>query len=188
MQRVTHRRNYDTKEYCGANRKKSVTQSELACWIINEAPVSKDADVTVLLDPNRNYSTSSHLRAPTKEGTPVITSTLDWPEDEFATLELDVKSEKLALFRRRHVDNLRVKKTIRRYVVATRPADVSKLENCLIVASYIEDPTIELVEGESPICSAHRAKMVERRQNGQEDAQPLAWLCARLHAHNSFGA
>src|SRR5262249_49243404 len=62
---------------------------------------------------------------------------------------LQVGTEDHVFWRRRHRDNLRPKKTRRRYAVAARHATVSKLGDCLIVASYKENPKVKLREGES---------------------------------------
>ena len=191
------RRSYYTKEYCKAHGKKYLTQTQLARWIIHEAPVPSDANVTVLydsafdadiihrecrnrgfreifpIDPNRNLATKDSPNAPAQVGAPVVASTLDWSEDEFETLELEVGNEKLDLFRRRHVDNLRVKKTFRRYVVAARPANVSKLGSCLIVASYKENLKIELLDGESGDWSDCRQTLAARRKKDKK--QPSRW-------------
>jgi hypothetical protein len=191
------RRSYYTKEYCKAKRKKYYTQNQLARLMIHHAPVPADADVTVLfdsafdtdyihrecrnrgfreifpIDPNRNLSTSDRPHAMAEAGKRVVASTLDWPEKEFETLELEVGNEGFALFRRRHVDNLRVTKTFRRYVIAARRANVSKLGRCLIVASYKENPKIELLNGESDDWSDYRRRLVEGRKKHKK--RPSRW-------------
>jgi hypothetical protein len=191
------RRSYYTQEYCKANRKKYLTQNQLARLIIRDAPVPEDADVTVLydsafdvdyihrecrnrgfreifpIDVNRNLATTDHPHALAQAGAPVVASTLDWHEEEFKTLELEVGNEDFVLFRRRHVDNLRVKKTFRRYVVAARPANVSKLGSCLIVASYKENPKVELLEGQSGDWKDSRRMLVTRRKKDKK--RPSRW-------------
>ena len=141
--------------------------------MIREAMIPKDADVTVVydsafdadmihkecrnrgfrevfpLDPNRNIATGDQPYSPAKENSPVVQSTLDWSDKEFEKLELEVNNEDFVSLRRRHVDNLRVKKTFRRYMVSARRVAVSKLGACLVVASYKENPSIELLEGQS---------------------------------------
>src|SRR5262249_42546466 len=62
---------------------------------------------------------------------------------------LQVGTEDHVFWRRRHRDNLRPKKTRRRYAVAARHATVSKLGDCLIVASYKGNPKVKLDAGES---------------------------------------
>jgi hypothetical protein len=106
-------------------------------------------------------------------GAPVVASTLDWSEEEFETLELEVGNEDFVLFRRRHIDNLREKKTFRRYVIAARQVNVSKLGNCLIVASYKENPKVELLEGESGDWRDYRQPLAERRKKDKK--QPIRW-------------
>jgi hypothetical protein len=191
------RRSYYTKEYCKAKGKKYFTQNQLARMMIHDAPVPADVDVTVLydsafdtdyihrecrnrgfreifpIDPNRNLAASDRPHAMAQTGNRVVASTLDWPEEEFETLELEVGNEGFALFRRRHVDNLRVKKTFRRYVIAARRANVSKLGGCLIVASYKENPKIELLEGESGDWRDYRRRLVEGRKKTKK--QPSRW-------------
>lgn len=191
------RRSYYTKEYCQAKGKKYFTQNQLARMMIRDAPVPADADVTVLydsafdtdyihrecrnrgfreifpIDPNRNLAAKDHPHAMAQAGNRVVASTLDWPEEEFETLELEVENEGFALFRRRHLDNLRVKKTFRRYVIAARRANVSKLGGCLIVASYKENPKIELLEGESDDWRDYRRRLAEGRK--QTKKRPSRW-------------
>ena len=191
------RRSYYTKEYCQAKGKKYRTQTQLARMMIHDAPVPADADVTVLydsafdadmihrecrnrgfreifpIDPNRNLATKDSPHAAAQVGAPVVASTLDWPEEEFETLELEVGKEDFVFFRRRHVDNLRVKKTFRRYVIAARQVNVSKLGNCLIVASYKENLKVELLEGESGDWRDYRQPLAERRKKDKK--QPIRW-------------
>lgn len=191
------RRSYYTKEYCKAKGKKYYTQNQLARMMIRDAPVPKDADVTVLydsafdtdyihrecrnrgfreifpIDPNRNLAANDSPLASAERGRRVVASTLDWQEDEFATLELEVGNEGFALFRRRHIDNLRVKKTFRRYVIAARHANVSKLGRCLIVASYKENLKVELLEGQSGDWRDYRCAMAKDRKKAKK--KPSRW-------------
>lgn len=191
------RRSYYTKAYCKEHGKRYYTQNQLARMMIHEVSVPDDADVTVLydsafdtdyihrecrnrgfreifpIDPNRNLASSDSPHALAQEGQRVVASTLDWHENEFVTLELEVGNEGFALFRRRHVDNLRVKKTFRRYVIAARRANVSKLGSCLIVASYKENPKIELLEGESGDWRAYRRSLVAGRKQAKKT--PSRW-------------
>ena len=191
------RRSYYTKAYCKAKGKQYRTQTQLARMMIHDAPVPADADVTVLydsafdadmihrecrnrgfreifpIDPNRNLATKGSPHAPAQAGAPVVASTLDWQEEEFETLELEVGNEDFVLFRRRHIDNLRVKKTFRRYVIAARPANVSKLGSCLIVASYKENLKVELLEGESGDWRDYRRSLAKRRKKDKK--QPSRW-------------
>ena len=191
------RRSYYTREYCQAKGKQYRTQTQLARMMIHDAPVPADADVTVLydsafdagmihrecrnrgfreifpIDPNRNLATKESPHAPALAGARVVASTLDWQEEEFETLELEVGNEDFVLFRRRHIDNLRVKKTFRRYVIAARPANVSKLGSCLIVASYKENLKVELLEGQSGDWRDYRRSLAKRRKKDKN--QPSRW-------------
>ena len=191
------RRSYYTKEYCKAKGKQYRTQNQLARMMIHDALVPKDADVTVLydsafdanmihrecrnrgfreifpIDPNRNLATNESPDAPAQAGATVVASTQEWPEEEFETLELEVGNEDFVLFRRRHIDNLRVKKTFRRYVIAARLANVSKLGSCLIVASYKENPKVELLEGQSGDWRDYRGPLAKRRKKDKN--QPSRW-------------
>ncbi len=101
------------------------------------------------LDPNRNLSGSADVAAAQLPGQKVVPWTRTWQREEFALLELQVGNEDHVFCRRRHRDNLRPKKTQRRYAVATRRATVSKLGDCLIVASYQENAKVKLAAGES---------------------------------------
>ncbi len=191
------RRSYYTKEYCKAKRKTYRTQTQLARMMIHDAMVPTDADVTVLydsafdadmihrecrnrgfreifpMDPNRNLSTKDSPHAPAQAGERVVASTLDWQEEEFETLELEVGNEDFVLFRRRHVDNLRVNKTFRRYVIAARHANVSKLGRCLIVASYKENLQVELLAGQSGDWRDYRRSLAMRRKKDRNE--PSRW-------------
>jgi hypothetical protein len=84
-----------------------------------------------------------------------------------------VGNEGFALFCRRHIDNFRVKKTFRRYIIAACRANVSKLGGCLIVASYKETPKIELLQGESGNWRDYRRRLVEGRKKTKK--QPSRW-------------
>jgi hypothetical protein len=191
------RRSYYTKAYAKAKGKQYRTQTQLARLMIEEAPVPRDADVTVVydsafdadkihsacrargfrevfpIDPNRNLAVRDNPYAPVKTGETVVASTLKWPDKEFETLELEVEKEGFAFFRRRHVDNLRVKKTFRRYVLAARSLAVSKLGRCLIVASYKENPKIELLPGESESWEDCRRQLAARRKKDKK--KPSRW-------------
>lgn len=203
------RRSYYTKEYCKSKHKTYRTQTELARLMIQDAPTPADADVTVVydsafdadkihrecrkrgfrevfpIDPNRNLATNDSPNARAKAGAPVVDSTLDWADEEFETLELEVENEDFVFFRRRHVDNLRVKKTFRRYVIAARCLAVSKLGNCVIVASYKENLKIKLLPDESGDWRDYRHELAQRRKKDQK--QPSRWnskvlACTDPHA------
>lgn len=192
------RRSYYTKEYCKSKGKPYRTQTDLVRLMIAEAPTPPDADVTVVydsaydadkvhsicrergfrevfpIDPNRNLSVRDNPYAPVKPSETVVASTLEWPEKEFETLELEVETEGFAFFRRRHVDNLRVKKTFRRYVLAARSLTVSKLGRCLVVASYKENPKVELLPGQSKKWSDYRREVAVKRKKDKKT--PTRWL------------
>lgn len=203
------RRSYYTKEYCRTKKKQYRTQTQLARLMIHDAPVPMDADVTVVydsafdadmihrecrnrgfrevfpIDPNRNLATKDAPYAPATAGARVVASTLDWKDEEFETLELEVENEDFVFFRRRHVDNLRVKKTFRRYVVAARCLAVSKLGNCVIVASYKENPKIDLLPDETGDWRDYRHELATRRQKDRKT--PSRWTgkvlaCTDPHA------
>jgi hypothetical protein len=191
------RLSYYTKEYCAAKNKKYQTQNQLARLMINTAPVPADADVTVVfdsafdadlihracrkrgfrevfpIDPNRNLATTNAPHARAQAGAPVVASTLEWKDQEFETLELECDNEDFALFRRRHVDNFRAKKTHRKYVYAARHLSVSKLGDCLIVASYKENPNIKLLPGQSNHWKDYRQALATRRKKDRK--QPSRW-------------
>jgi hypothetical protein len=67
---------------------------------------------------------------------------------------------------------LRVKKTKRRYAVAARQATVSKLGDCLIVASYKDNPKVQLSPGQSSEWwTCHRAAVSYRREDCRKPAR-----------------
>jgi hypothetical protein len=191
------RKSYYTKDYCRKHRRRHHTQPALAAAMIRELKVPEDVEVIVLfdsafdasvvhkacrkrhfqavfpLDPNRVLAHPGGPDAAGLSGETVVEWTRHWSRKEFAILELQVDNEAHALLRRRHVDNLRVKKTQRRYAVAARRAAVSKLGECLIVASYKENPKIALRPGESGDWqSGHRRPISYRKV---ESHRPLRW-------------
>jgi hypothetical protein len=167
------RKSYYTKEYCRKKKRRYRSLNDLAAAMIEEVQVPADVDLTVVydsafdakqvhrasrrrgfrevfpLDPNRNLSGSADVEAEELSGQKVVHWTRTWKRDEFVLLELQVKNEDHVFFRRRHRDNLRLRKTQRRYAVAARRATVSKLGDCLIVASYKENPKVKLIGEES---------------------------------------
>jgi hypothetical protein len=167
------RKSYYTKDYGRKKRRQYRSLNDLAAALIREVKVPDQVDVTVVydsafdakqvhraarergfhevfpLDPNRNLSASSQVAADELRGQKVVHWTRTWPREDFTLLELQVDKEDHVFFRRRHRDNLRPKKTRRRYAVAARCATVSKLGDGLIVASYKENPKVPLVAGES---------------------------------------
>jgi hypothetical protein len=184
------RRSYYTKDYCREHGKRYRTLNQLAASMLKEVSVPDDVDVTVTfdsafdadmihrvcrnrgfrevfpIDPNRNLSASEDPDAEALADRRVVAWTRSWDCEEFKLIELQVENEDFVYFRRRHVDNLRVKKTKRRYAVAARLATVSKLGACLIVASYKENPRVELLPGQSADWQAyHTSQVVSRKKH-----------------------
>jgi hypothetical protein len=167
------RKSYYTKDYCRKKRRRYRSLNDLAAAFIQEVQVPDDVELTVVydsafdakqvhraarqrgfrevfpLDPNRNLSQGTEADAEVLMGQKVVHWTRTWQRDEFDLVELQAKNEDHVFFRRRHGDNLRRNKTHRRYAMAARCATVSKLGNCLIVASYKENPKVELRAGQS---------------------------------------
>jgi Transposase DDE domain len=167
------RKSYYTKAYCAKKRRRYRSLNDLAAAMIREVAIPDGVEVTVVydsafdakrvhlaarqrsfrevfpLDPNRNLSASTNVEADELTGCKVIHWTRTWQREEFTLLELQVDNEDHVFLRRRHRDNLRRRKTERRYAVAARRATVSKLGDCLIVASYKENPKVKLLAGES---------------------------------------
>jgi hypothetical protein len=178
------RRSYYTKDYCKAHGKKYHTLNQLTALMLKEVTVPKEVDVTVTfdsafdvdrihrvcrnrgfrevfpIDPNRNLSASADPGAKALADRRVVAWTRSWDCEEFELNELQVENEDFVYFRRRHVDNLRVKKTRRRYAAAARRATVSKLGACLIVASYKENEKVELLPGQSADWQAYHTSPV----------------------------
>jgi hypothetical protein len=184
------RRSYYTKEYCQKNGKRYRTLNQLAALMLKELEIPDDVDVTVTydsafdanvihhvsrnrgfrevfpLDPNRNLSDSQDPQAEALPDRKVVAWTRSWGCEEFELIELQVENEDFVYFRRRHVDNLRVKKTQRRYAVAARQATVSKLGFCLIVTSYKENPKVQLLPGQSADWQAyHHSQVVSGKKH-----------------------
>jgi len=191
------RKSYYTKDHCRKHRRRYRTQPELAAAMIRELSIPKDVELIVLfdsgfdaavvhkacrkrsfpavfpLDPNRVLASGASPDAAGLSGECVVEWTRHWSRKEFAILELQVNNEEHVFVRRRHVDNLRVKKTRRRYAVAARRAAVSKLGECVIVASYKENPKVALLPGESgEWWRYHRAPVSYRKENRR---RPSRW-------------
>lgn len=191
------RRSYYTKAYCMAKGKKYRTLNQLAVVMLKEVSVPKDVTVTVTfdsafddhrihrvcknrgfrevfpIDPNRNLSASEDAEGPAIPDRRVVAWTRSWDCKEFELIELQVENEDFVYFRRRHVDNLRVKKTRRRYAVAARRATVSRLGECLIVASYKENEKVKLLPGQSASWQAYHAGPVVHRKESKK--VPSRW-------------
>lgn len=191
------RKSYYTKEYCRQHRRKFRTTVQLAADMVKGLRVPDDVDVVVVfdsafdaevihrvchrrgfcavfpIDPNRVLGRSAAQDAAFLTGQKVVAWTRSWSRKEFALLELAMDSEDHVFARRRHVDNLRVKKTKRRYAAAARRATVSKLGDCLIVASYKENPRVQLLPGQSAEWWAyHKAPITYRKEDGRK---PSRW-------------
>ena len=191
------RKSYYTKEYCRKHRRKFRTTVQLAADMVKGLRVPDDVDVVVVfdsafdaevihrvcrrrgfcavfpIDPNRVLGRSAAQDAACLTGQKVVAWTRSWSRKEFALLELAMDSEDHVFARRRHVDNLRVKKTKRRYAAAARRATVSKLGDCLIVASYKENPKVQLLPGQSAEWWAyHKAPVTYRKEDGRK---PSRW-------------
>jgi hypothetical protein len=191
------RKSYYTQGYCRKHRRRYRSLNDLAAAMIREVQVPDDVEITVVydsafdakqvhrasrqrgfrevfpLDPNRNLSASADVEAEELRGQKVVHWTRTWQRDEFVLLELQVKNEDHVFFRRRHRDNLRPRKTQRRYAVAARRATVSKLGGCVIVASYKENPKVKLVAGESADWWAYHTGPVA--YDRQQRPQPKRW-------------
>jgi hypothetical protein len=191
------RKSYYTKSYCHKKRRRYRSLNDLAAAMIREVAVPADVEVTVVydsafdakqvhraarhrgfrevfpLDPNRNLSGGADVEAGELRGQKVVHWTRTWQRDAFTLLELQVENEDHVFFRRRHRDNLRRRKTQRRYAAAARHATVSKLGDCLIVASYKENPKVKLHAGESADWWAyHTGPVIYDRQ---QRPQPRRW-------------
>jgi hypothetical protein len=191
------RKSYYTKEYCRKYRRRFQTTVALAALMLRELRVPDDVEVTVVvdsafdagaihkigkkrrfravfpLDPNRVLAHDPVQVAEGIAGDKVVAWTKSWLRKEFTLFELQVENEDHVFARRRHVENLRVKKTYRRYAVATRRAAVSKLGDCLIVTSYKENPKVKLLPGQSADWWAcHEAPVSYRKQ---ERNTPKRW-------------
>jgi hypothetical protein len=191
------RKSYYTQAYCQKKRRCYRSLNDLAAAMIREAAVPEDVEVTVVydsafdakqvhqaarqrgfrevfpLDPNRNLSGNTDVEGTKHPGQKVVHWTRTWQRDAFTLLELQVENEDHVFFRRRHRDNLRRRKTERRYAVAARRATVSKLGDCLIVASYKENPKVKLEAGESADWWAyHRGPVIYDRHQRH---QPRRW-------------
>lgn len=191
------RRSYYTKEYCTKHGRRYRTLNDLAALMLKEAPVPEDVDVTVVfdsafdadkihrvcrrrgfrevfpIDPNRVLADSEDEHASGVPGEKVVAWTRNWEPEEFELIELQVNNEDLVFFRRRHLDNLRVKKTQRRYAAAARLGAVSKLGACLIVASYKENPKVRLLPNQSADWRAYHVPETPSRKRGKK--VPARW-------------
>jgi hypothetical protein len=182
------RRSYYTPEYCRKHRRRYRTQIQLAAEMLRVLRVPAGVSITVVfdsafdakdlhrvcrqrgfravfpLDPNRNLAAVPAGEERSGNATKVVQWTKSWHRDDFDLLELQNGNEDHVFFRRRHRDNLRPRKTHRRYAVAARRATVANLGACLVVASYKENRKVELRAGESGEWWAyHAAPVIYRR-------------------------
>jgi Transposase DDE domain len=191
------RKSYYTKAYCAKKRRRYRSLNDLAAAMIREVAVPADVDVTVVydsafdakqvhqaarrrgfrevfpLDPNRNLSGDADGDETISRQQKVVHWTRTWQREAFTLLELQVDNEDHVFFRRRHRDNLRRRKTERRYAAAARRAAVSNLGDCLIVASYKENPKVKLQAGESADWWAYHTSPVIYNRNQRQ--QPRRW-------------
>jgi hypothetical protein len=191
------RKSYYTEAYCRKHRRKFRTTVQLAADMLKELRVPDDVDVVVVfdsafdaevvhrvcrrrgycavfpLDPNRVLARTGTQDAACVSGEKVVAWTRSWSRKEFALIELAMDSEDHVFARRRHADNLRVQKTKRRYAAAARRAAVSKLGDCLIVASYKENPRVQLLPGQSAEWWAYHKAPVSYRKEDRH--QPSRW-------------
>jgi hypothetical protein len=181
------RRSYYTKDYCARYGRRYRSQVQLAAAMLQELCVPDDVDLTVVfdsafdanvihrvcrenhfraifpLDPNRTLSAGPAVDAAGLPGAKVVHWTRSWSRREFTLLTLQYTNEDHVFLRRRHGDNLRLSKTTRRYAIAARPATVTNLGTCLVVASYKENPSVQLLPGQDADWWAyHRGPIVYR--------------------------
>jgi hypothetical protein len=167
------RKSYYTKDYCARYGRRYRSQVQLGAAMLQELCLPDDVELTVVfdsafdanvihrvcrehhfraifpLDPNRTLSAGPAVDAAGLPGRKVVHWTRSWARDEFTLLTLQYTNEDHVFLRRRHVDNLRRSKTTRRYAVAARRATVTNLGTCLVVASYKENPSVQLLSGQA---------------------------------------
>jgi hypothetical protein len=191
------RKSYYTKAYCAKKRRRYRSLNDLAAAMLREVAIPEGVEVTVVydsafdakqvhqaarrrgfrevfpLDPHRNLSGSEGAEGAALPGQKVVHWTRTWQRAEFTLLELQVDNEDHVFLRRRPRDNLRRRKTERRYAAAARRATVSKLGDCLIVASSKENPKVSLRAGESADWWAYHTGPVIYNRNQRQ--QPRRW-------------
>jgi hypothetical protein len=191
------RKSYYTEEYCRQQGRRHRTQAQLAADRLREVRIPADVEVLVLfdsafdanvihricrqrefvevfpIDPNRNLSRGP---APTDPGLPgqrVVHWTRSWTRDEFTLLELHHGNEDHVFMRRRHCDNRRLGKTVRRYAAAARHTNVSQLGRCVIVTSYKENPSVPVGSGQQADWWPYHLGPV--RYDRHDRPQPQRW-------------
>jgi len=167
------RRSYYTRDYCRRHGRRYRTQVQLAAAMLRDLELPAGVELTAVydsafdadaihrvcrqrgfrevfpLDPNRTFAAGPDAAARGLPGQKVVAWTRTWHRQQFTQLALQHTDEAHGFMRRRHRDNLRPRKTARRYAVASRPAAVSGLGACLVVASYKENPRVQLLPGQS---------------------------------------
>jgi hypothetical protein len=194
------RRSYYTQDYCAQHNRRYRTQVQLAAEMLRDIRLPDDVDRTVVfdsafdadgvhricrqrgyravfpLDPNRTLSAGPSVEAAGLRGQKVVHWTRTWARPEFTLLELQYANEDHVFLRRRHADNLRLRKTYRRYAIAAHQATVSSLGACLVVASYKENPSVSLGAGQSadwwdyhqaPVCYRKQGRPTPQRWHGK---------------------
>lgn len=203
------RKSYYTQEYCRQHGRRYRTQAELAAEMLRELRVPPDVEVVVVydsafdanvihrvcrqrqfdevfpIDPNRNLSCDANPEAAGQAGQRVVRWTRSWARDEFTLLELQHANEDHVFRRRRHRDNLRPRKTFRRYAVAARHANVSRLGECVIVASYKENPSVAVGPDQPADWWAWHTAAVPIRRHARP--RPTRWQ-AKVLACTNVGA
>jgi hypothetical protein len=191
------RKSYYTEEYCRKHGRRFRTTVQLAADMLKDLHVPDEVDVVVVfdsafdaevihrvcrrrgfcavfpIDSNRVLARTPEQDAAYISGDKVVAWARSWSKREFTILDLAMDSEDHVFARRRHVDNLRVNKTKRRYAAAARHATVSKLGDCLIVASYKENPKVQLLAGQSAEWWAYRETLGMRRKEDRH--KPSRW-------------
>ncbi len=189
------RLSYYTEEYCRKHGRRYRTQVQLAAAMLRAIRLPDDVDLTVVfdsafdaevvhrvcrecgfrkvfpIDPNRTLSAGPEVEADGLPGQKVVHWTRTWTREEFTLLELQYTNEDHVFMRRRHRDNLRLRKTHRRYAIAAHRATVSKLGACLIVASYKENPSVQLVPGQAADWWAYHTAPVVYWKRGRPSPQ-----------------
>jgi len=183
------RRSYYTHDYCQRHGRRYRTQVQLAAAMLRDLALPTGVALTAVydsafdadnihricrhrgfrevfpLDPNRTFAAGPDVGAPGLPGQKVVSWTRSWQRRQFTLVALQHTNEAHGFMRRRHRDNLRLRKTARRYAVASQPATVSGLGMCLVVASYKENPGVQLLAGQSADWYAyHQASRPARKQ------------------------
>jgi Transposase DDE domain len=150
--------------------------------VIHRVCRQRSFDEVFPIDPNRNLSCSEEPEAAALVGERVVHWTRSWARDEFTLLELQHTNEDHVFMRRRHRDNLRLPKTFRRYAIAARHANVSHLGECVIVASYKENPSVAVGPDQPADWWAYHTGPV--RYQGHRRPQPARWQAKVLACTN----